>query len=194
MFGAAGLGMMLVAPFGAVVEIVRSCGSIRIVPGAPCGAPVSAVPVSVKPCWPDSSIVPPSPPCLPPRALIAPPACVSCVLSTLTWPPLPAPVASARMRAPLAIAVRVEAGAVTKAPPRARARVVPIATVPPPARPDALMRALAATCVAPSAITATWPPTAPGARPSAARRPSTTTEPPVPVTSMRPVWPPSVFA
>ncbi len=152
------------------------------------------MPVRLKPCSPDISIIPPSPPDLPPFAESAPPTAVCCVLSTVIRPPLPCPVALADTRAPLAITVRAEVPAGAAPDPVAGASVVPIATVPPPARPFALMWAEAAIVLVLLPATITWPPVVPGARPSADRRPSTTTEPPVPATSMRPAWLPTEFA
>ena len=143
--------------------IVRLVGSSRMVPNAPCGALVSAVPVSTKPLPPDSSTVPPFPPALPPRAVTFPATVVLWVLSTVTRPPLPAAVASAETRAPAAIVVRAEVNCWGRRDPWARARVVPMATTPPPALPAAVTRAVGAMVVAslPNAIT--WPPRLPGA-------------------------------
>ncbi len=138
--------------------------------------------------------MPPLPLCLPPRAVSLPAISVSCVLSTVTRPPLPLALASAEIRAPAAMAVRPDVPAGAAPVPRARMRVVPSAIVPPPAMPEALICAPPATDVVWLAMTTTSPPVLPGALPSAARRPSTTTEPPVPVISIRPVRSPTLLA
>ena len=108
----------------------------------PTGALVSTDPLSPS-VAPDTSTNPPSPPCGPPLALIAPSISVSPEDSTATRPPDPSPVESAAMLAPASI-LTVEAirAPVTDGPPLARLSVVPTATTPPPARPEALNRAV----------------------------------------------------
>ncbi len=165
-----------------------------MLPGRPCGAPVSTLPLRAKPCSPDSSTVPPSPAVLPPRAVTRPAIVVCSVLSTVTRPPPPACRASAATRAPAAITVRRDVPAGAGPLPAARAAVVPTATSPPPPAPEADRRAPRASVVVSLPATTTVPPLLPGVRPSAARRPSITTEPPVPATSMRPVRPSTVLA
>ena len=194
MFGSVpGVGVML-ATGGVDVVIVRSRGSITTVPSAPCGAAVSAVPVRRNPLSPDTSTVPPSPDTRPPLAVSVPSIVVDCVLSTVTRPPSPLAVPSAEIRAPAAIIVRAEVPAGADPVPRARASVVPTATVPPPAWPFAVTRAAGAMLVVSLPATTTLPPVVPGARPSAATRPSITTEPPVPVISICPARAPTVLA
>ena len=193
MFGSTPLTCVRFEPT-VVAVMVRSRGSRMTVPRAPCGAEVSARPVRRKPASPESSTVPPLPEARPPRALTVPPTDVDCVLSTVTRPPWPAPVASADTRAPVATSVRAEVPVGAGPLPVARASVVPSATVPPPAWPLAEMRAVGATTVARLPATVTVPPMVPATRPAAATCPSMTTEPPVPVISIRPAWPPAVSA
>ena len=135
------------------------------------------------------------PPFGPPLADRLPATLVLSVDSTVIWPPLPVSVASAFMVAPDAMdtlfAVCV---AVTDGPPCARASVVPIATVPPPALPEAFTRAVLASATLPVAFTATEPPVVPAAKPWADNWPVTSTEPPMPLMEMVPVLPPAVLA
>ena len=154
------------APVGVLV-MVRSRGSIVMVPGRPCGAEASARPVRAKPAWPERSMLPPLPPCRPPRAVTVPSIRVAAVLSIVTRPPSPRRVASAETVAPRAMVVRLE---------------LPIMMVPPPVRPRAATRAVGASVVAALPAMAMLPPV----WPSASTRPSITTEPPVPVIS---IWP-----
>ena len=83
---------------------------------------------------------------------------------------------------------------ITEGPPLERAKVVPIATEPPPAGPDALTLAVGASATVPVAFTTTEPPVVPGARPFAATVPTTTTSPPAPEISTRPVCPGTLSA
>src|SRR6185312_13885624 len=65
-----------------------------------------------------------------------------------------------------------------------------IATVPPPAWPEALIAALGASATAPVVFTATEPPDWPGALPAADTVPAMITSPPRPDISTWPAWPP----
>ena len=113
--------------------------------------------------------------------------------NTVTRPPSPLAVALAAMLAPWAICTvcAVSADAVP-GPPAARASVVPIATVPPPAGPAALTRARFVSVTPWLASTCTWPPTLPGAVPSAATTPLSTIEPPSPPSTTVPVCDPTL--
>ena len=120
---------------------------------------------------------------------------VDVVDSTVTRPPLPFSVAFAAIVAPAATvtfaAVCVE---VTPGPPAARSSVVPIATMPPPAWPEASIRAPEATVTLPVALTSMSPPVVPGALPVASSWPSTVIPPPTPFSVTVPTWPPTLFA
>jgi hypothetical protein len=80
---------------------VKSVGSISQFPDLPCGARVSTVALSaIFKCEPDVSTKPPSPPRLPPRALIVPSTVVRLLALlrsaiAITLPPLPALCAAA---------------------------------------------------------------------------------------------------
>ena len=170
------------------VPIVRSRGSIRIVPSTPNGAETSTTPVSENPAWLDTSTNPPAPPDCPPLAAIVPSIVVELLDRTITRPPSPFAVAFALILAPVWIAVfaAVRVAAIPD-PPLVRSRVVPIATTPPPDLPDALITAVDAMVTLLSDTTSISPPFVPNARPGAARRPPTTTEPPTPFSATIPV-------
>ncbi len=172
--------------------MVRSPGSIRMRPVRPLGAAVLTPPPRLPSIWPDSSTLPPSPPWLPPRAETVPSITVLPPDRTVTWPPLPRMRALAERRAPGSTTVLAVVAWPRSAGLVARASVAPTPTIPPPAPPSALIRAVLATVSAPVAFSATWPP-AP-APPSAATRPSIRTEPPTPAMAMLPVRLPKVFA
>ena len=175
--------------------IVRSAGSMVSVPVRPAGAVVSTVPVICRPLPPLTSTSPPSPPCRPPRAVKRPATTVLSVDSSATWPPLPVPRPSALIRAPAATCTaRAESAGTPPDCARARARVVPTATVPPPPRPLADTRAAGPTATVPVAASTTVPPWAPGAMPSARTAPSTVMLPPTPATTIAPGLPPAVLA
>ena len=88
-------------------------------------------------------------------------------------------------------AVRVDA---TLGPPLARASVVPMATTPPPAWPEASIRAVGASRTVPLASTAMLPPMVPGALPVAESCPATVMLPPTPSSTTVPVRSPTVSA
>ena len=101
----------------------------------------------------------------------------------MTVPPRPRSVASARTLAPCAMPVRCARRGL--ADPRS---VVPIATSPPPAAPEAFTRAPVSISTR-SETTSIVPPRVPEAVPTARTSPSTRTAPPVPAMVMRPVRP-----
>ena len=187
--------VMGMEPTGWLLLSTRSYGSISNVPTWPPGAARSTVPVSEKPEAPDTSAKPPLPPGPAPLALIAPAIWVDCVLNTVTLPPSPLTVASAEILEPASIVVFAAVSfGVTLAPPLARARVVPRATTPPPAWPDASMRAAEPIVTVPVALTATWPPFSPADAPATEIFPSTRTSPPRPCTTTVPVRAPTLLA
>ena len=165
-----------------------------MVPSLPEGAATSIEPVMPS-NLPETSTNPPSPPFFPPLARIVPAIVVWSVDSTTTVPPFPFRVALAAITAPGAtVTLRAVGCPVTDGPPTARASVVPIATVPPPALPDALIRAPWATATAPVVFISTVPPVRPEPRPSAVTRPVTATSPPRPDSITRPVRPAALLA
>ena len=115
--------------------------------------------------------------------------------STTIRPPLPNSDPSAATLAPLwtTTAFAVRAG-VTNAPPAARASVVPTATVPPPARPEAITTDPDFNVTVSLASSSIAPPLVPGARPTAESWPSISIEPPMPLIEIDPVLSPTVFA
>ena len=120
------------------------------------------------------------------------------VLSTVTLPPAPLPVASALMLAPAAIcAVVAVRSPFTVWPPLARASVVPNATVPPCVCPDTSMDAPLAMVTALLATACTCPPVCPVAAtaPSMLIEPpmaSNTSVPPCPAALLASICPPAV--
>ncbi len=143
-------------------------------------------PESERSC-PDTSMLPPLPPSLPPRAPMVPASLVLPRLSTVMRPPLPLAVALAARRAPGAMITWLAVSpAGVPGPPRARARVVPTAMVPPPAAPEASRRALPASATVPVASRAMAPPFVPAAAPSASNVPGIRIEPPMPVMAIVP--------
>ena len=144
---------------------------------------------------PEVSTNPPLPPCCPPLALIVPSIVVVPADSTVTCPPLPLLVALAAIVAPCCTVTLAAVWAeVTPGPPAARFSVVPIATTPPPAWPEALIFAVETTTTLPVALTPMLPPLVPGAVPSASNCPTTVTEPPTAFSVTVPVWPATLFA
>ena len=169
------------------------CGSISNSPLAPAVARRSTVPKTSSAPWPEISTKPPLPPAGPPRAESAPYISVRSSELMTSMPPSPAPVASARISAPRSTTV---VRAMVWLRPRP---VVPTSTVPPPAPPEASMRAVPPTVTRPLPCSAMDPPRW-SAPPVAEIAPSTRTPPPsarsatwpvcVPTVgaSMRPVW------
>ena len=178
----------------AAASIVRSVGSTSHRPVLPAGAEVSTWMPVKSTLAPEVSTTPPLPPLGPPLASIRPATAV-CAASIVTLPPLPLTWALAVILAPASIAavfaVRLD---VAPTPPLARASVVPSATVPPPALPDALTRAPAATVTALVAFASISPPVVPSARPLAETLPLTRTEPPMPLSTIVPVLVPTLLA
>ena len=173
-------------------------GSKVTPPTVPCGARASTAPPQRKPFSPDSSIAPPLPASAPPRALKPPSISEPSVLSTVMMPPSPDVVASAAMRAPAATVTNLAVRALTVVPPTARARVVPMAMVPPPVAPEASILALAATRTRWLAVATIWPPLVPPRADNAPvtialpPRASTTTRPPPAVALSAEMLPPAV--
>ena len=83
---------------------------------------------------------------------------------------------------------------VTLGPPAARFSVVPSATVPPPAWPDALIFAVEATVTLAVLLTTTLPPVVPGAVPIVSSWPSTVIDPPTAFSVTVPLRLPTLFA
>ena len=75
----------------------------------------------------------------------------------------------------------------TPGPPFARASVVPTATVPPPAWPEAFSLAPDVSVTVPVALATIDPPLVPGTVPGAASCPSTTIDPPTPFSATVPL-------
>ena len=111
-----------------VTSIVTSTGSSNQVPLLPLGAEASAARLTLSCCLPEVSTKPPSPPWLPPRALMVPSTRVAPSAHTTTVPPLPLAVASARMLLAPSTRVVLALGRVPS-PPRTSP---PTSTVPPP--------------------------------------------------------------
>ena len=157
------LGNPLTLLSGPVAFTVRLLGSSSQVPPLPWGAEASGARLTASCCLPEVSTKPPSPPWLPPRALIAPSTRVALSAHTTTWPPLPAWVASAfRVLLPSTVVV------VALAPPRLRGlpwTPPPTRTAPPPALP--LASTWAAARVTLGAVSSTVPPLAAGPVPVA---------------------------
>ncbi len=152
-----------VADDGIASETYKSEGSISRAPVLPSGADASTNPVSDR-TPPDSSTKPPSPPWGPPFVSTAPAIVVRSVDSTVNRPPFPFAVALAAIVAPAAtVTVLAVFCPVTDGPPFARFSVVPMATTPPPAGPEALTRAVEANRTAPVVFTTTEPPVVLGA-------------------------------
>ena len=107
--------------------------------------------------------------------------------STTIRPPLPLTVASAEIRAPswISTPLAMRAGAAV-GPAAARFRVVPTATVPPPAVPEASTTAPGLTITESVASSPTRPPRVPAAVPRASMFPSMVIDPPTPSMVTRP--------
>ncbi len=164
-------------------------------PIVPAGALVSTLPSRVIAPALDTSTKPPLPLVLPPFAAISPETVVVPLLSATTLPPSPVALALARTLAPAStVTVCAVIVGVTPVPPLARARVVPSATVPPPASPETETRPPDATFTARVAASSTSPPFVPGAAPRAPTSPSTVIEPPMPAIRSVPVWSPTELA
>ena len=174
--------------------IVKSVGSIRIEPCDPSAADTSIAPVSEYPVLPETSTNPPLPPAGPPDATIWPAMLVCSVLNTVTVPPSPVVVARASTFAPLAMLTLFAVGATTDVPPVARASVVPTATVPPPAAPEAFTSAVGASDTDPVALISTAPPFVPAVTPAAATSPPIVSDPPTPRSTTVPVRLPTLSA
>ena len=131
-----------------VAVMVISAGSSSHSPRRPRNEMAFTVPSASSVRWPDVSTNPPSPPLMPPLAVMSPLKLVRSSAQMLTVPPLPLSVALARITAPCSITVSSALGVIlfressvassAATPP---CTSPPICTSPPPSVPLALITA-----------------------------------------------------